>query len=400
MKKIMLLGGNYFQMTATKAAKRLGHHVISVDYLPENPAHKYADEYYNISTIDKEAVLKLAQKLQINGIVSYGSDVSAATAAYVAEKMNLPTNPYDTVFTMTRKDLFRKALKKNGIRVPQIADIQTYAEAKDFFVSIGKPVMIKPLTGSGTKGVSKVSSEAELEQAFAEAKKYSVDGNLMMEEFVQRKGYQVAGDAFVVNGKITVFAIANEHFDKLCNPLVPIGESFPACLNETVKDKARNEIEKALQALGIKQGAINLDFMIDENNEVFIIELGPRNGGNLITDAILLNNGVDLGEATIKAALGEDMSYLKERPMEKFVSSYIPHAIEDGIYEEILISDKIRDKIRLQEIFIKPGDPVHSFQNSNFGIGAMLIEFDSKEEMLYALDNMEEFIKVKVKSGI
>ena len=92
-KKIMLLGGNYFQMTATKAAKELGHYVISVDYLPDNPAHKYADEYHNVSTTDKEAVLALARELNIDGIVSYASDVSAPTAAYVAEKMGLPTNP-------------------------------------------------------------------------------------------------------------------------------------------------------------------------------------------------------------------------------------------------------------------------------------------------------------------
>ncbi len=85
-KKIMLLGGNYFQMTATKAAKNLGCHVISVDYLPNNPAHKFADEYYNISTIDKNAVLTLAKKLKIDGIWSYASDVSAPTVAYVAEK--------------------------------------------------------------------------------------------------------------------------------------------------------------------------------------------------------------------------------------------------------------------------------------------------------------------------
>ena len=92
-KKIMMLGGNYFQMTAVLAAKRLGYHVIDVDYLPGNPAHRYADEYYNISTIDKEKVLQKARELQIDGIVSYASDVSAPTAAYVAEAMGLPTNP-------------------------------------------------------------------------------------------------------------------------------------------------------------------------------------------------------------------------------------------------------------------------------------------------------------------
>ena len=61
MKRIMMLGGSYFQMSATKRAKELGYYVISCDYLPDNPGHKYADEYYNVSTIDKDAVLELAR---------------------------------------------------------------------------------------------------------------------------------------------------------------------------------------------------------------------------------------------------------------------------------------------------------------------------------------------------
>lgn len=81
MKKIMMLGGNYFQATAIKAAKELGHYVIRVDYLPDNPGHKFSDEYHNISTVDQEEILKLARELKIDGIVSYASDVSPSTPA-------------------------------------------------------------------------------------------------------------------------------------------------------------------------------------------------------------------------------------------------------------------------------------------------------------------------------
>lgn len=115
----MLLGGNYYQMTATKAAKDLGCHVISVDYLPDNPAHKFADEYYNVSTTDRKAVLELAKKLKIDGIWSYASDVSAPTVAYVAEKLGLPTYPLKVVEILTNKDLMRDFLRKNNFNVPQ-----------------------------------------------------------------------------------------------------------------------------------------------------------------------------------------------------------------------------------------------------------------------------------------
>ena len=92
-----MLGASHFQIPAIKYAKEAGYKVITADYLPNNPGHKYSDKYYNVSTIDKESVLKLACELNIDGILSYASDPGAPTAAYVAEKLNLPGNPYKSV---------------------------------------------------------------------------------------------------------------------------------------------------------------------------------------------------------------------------------------------------------------------------------------------------------------
>lgn len=107
-----MLGGSHFQVAAIKYAKEAGYYVITVDYLPGNPGHIYAHEYYNISTTDKEAVLKLAKKLKIDGIVSYASDPGATTAAFVSDKLSLPGNPYESVKILQQKDLFRKFQKK------------------------------------------------------------------------------------------------------------------------------------------------------------------------------------------------------------------------------------------------------------------------------------------------
>lgn len=393
-KKLMCLGGNYFQMTAVKAAKQLGCHVIDVDYLPGNPAHKFADEYYNFSTLDKEAVLSLAKKKEIDGIISYASDVSAPTAAYVAEQMGLPTNPLKSVEIMTRKDLFHPFLKQQGFTIPSVKEINQIEDIISFYDQTSGPVMLKPCSSSGSKGVSKIEDKNQIKQAYEEACKYSQNGIIVAEEFLQRDYYQIAGDAFVVNGEIAYFGLANEHFDRLCNPLVPIGESFPADIDQNKREKARKEVQRALKLLDIKNGAINLDFMFDKAGNVFIIELGPRNGGNLITDAILLAGGVDLAEYTVKAALGEDLSSLREEPMHRFVASYIFHALENGIYEDIHISKKLRENLRRFDMFVKQGEPIYRFDNGGFGIGAALIEFKDKEEMLYMMDHMEEYYQI------
>lgn len=395
MKTLMSLGGNYFQMTVVKAAKRLGGiHVIDVDYLENNPAHKYADEYCNISTLDREAVLELAREKKIDGIVSYASDVSASTAAYVAEKLSLPGNPWDTVDIMSHKDRFRPFLKEKGFRVPEFQMVETEEEAARFFERIQGEILLKPVHASGSKGVSKISRSDQIAEAFQDAKKYSQGLHLIAEQFIQRKNYQIAGDAFVSDGKIVFWGLANEHFNNNCNPLVPIGESFPANLSEEMRDKAREEVQRALHELGYKNGAVNLDFMFDENGEVWIIELGPRNGGNLITDAIKEACGTDLAEYTVKAALGEDISDLCDKKMERFIASYIWHAKKDGVYSDIRYSEEFARHILRSDMFVKPGDRIYRFENGSFGLGAALLQFDSMEQMLSMMDSMDEYYSI------
>ena len=396
MKKIMLLGGNYFQMTATKAAKDLGCHVISVDYLPNNPAHKFADEYHNVSTIDREKILELAKKLKIDGIWSYASDVSAPTAAYVAEQMGLPTNPLKSVEILTHKNLMRDFLKENNFNVPAAESFTEYESALEFFKKLNCPAMVKPVDSSGSKGVSKISAEKDFPAAYNSAMQYSISKRIIVEEFIQRKGYQIAGDAFLVNGKLQFAGLMNGHFDKLCNPLVPIGGSYPSTLDLNLREKGIAEIQRLMTLLDMKIGAINLDFMFAENNECYILEIEPRNGGNLITDAIKEACGVDLAKYTIMAALGMNFSDLTQQPAKKFVSSYVIHSLKEEIFKFLQISDEIKNDIIRQDLFVKPGEKVYRFENGRLGIGAMLIKHNSIEEMNYRMDNMKKFLMCNV----
>lgn len=396
-KKIMLLGGNYFQMTATKAAKELGCHVVSVDYLPNNPAHKYADEYHNVSTTDREAVLELAKELQIDGIVSYASDVSAPTAAYVAEKMGLPGNPLQAVEILTHKDRMREFMEEHGFRTPKGKAFACYEDAWDFMQGIKKPVMVKPVDASGSKGVSKIYRAAELEDAWRQAWEYTRCGRVVVEEYIERKGYQIAGDAFLINGKVAFAGLMNEHFDCLCNPLVPIGESYPSNLPEEFQEKALAEIQRLLSLLGMKNGAVNLDFIVDREGDVYILEIGPRNGGNLITDALKAAREIDLAKLTILSAIGEECMIPSKPLKEKFVSSYILHSLENGCFDRVDICDAIREDLLLLDIWAKNGEPVNRFEHGGFGLGAALIQHPDMETMCERMDHMEKYIKVITK---
>jgi biotin carboxylase len=314
MKNILFLGGAAMQMPPIQYAREQGHYVITCDYLPENPGHKLADEYHNVSTTDMDAVLEVARNAEIDGIVAYASDPAAPTAAYVGNALGLVSNPYEAVLTLARKDLFRGFLRDHGFRVPRSESFDSVYDAKDWAKTLRLPIFVKPVDSSGSKGVTQVQDLDDFETAFSHALSYSRAKKVVVEERICRKGYQVAGDGFVVDGQLVFRCFANEHFDKLCNGLVPIGESFPAIHDRRLLDAAHCETQRLLTLLGMKTGALNFDFVFTEAGEFSFLELGPRNGGNLIPEVINYITGVDLVKYTFDAALGLDCSRLKMEP--------------------------------------------------------------------------------------
>ena len=104
--------------------------------------------------------------------------------------------------------------------------------ALKWFDELQKPIIVKPVDSSGSKGVTKVYEKSQMSDAFEHALSFSREKKVVVEEFFVRDGYQVAGDGFIIDGKLAFRCWANEHFDKLCDNFVPIGESFPSIMTE------------------------------------------------------------------------------------------------------------------------------------------------------------------------
>ena len=397
-KKVLLLGGSHFQVPSVKTAKEMGYHVITCDYLPNNPGHKFADEYYNVSTTDKEAVLKLATDLKIDGIVCYASDPAAPTAAYVAQKLGLAGQPYESVEILSNKDLFRKFLTENGFNVPRARGFISIEDAKKDWDNFKKPVMVKPVDSSGSKGVSKIETIDELDKAIEYALSFSRNKRFIIEEYVEKFGYQIAGDGFSVDGTLVFRCFANEHFNLAAgNPFVPIGESWPYNMPQRVHDKLHNEIQRAFDLLGMKTGAYNFDARIDEDENVYLMEIGPRNGGNLIAQVTNYATGVDMVKYTIKAAMGEDCSDLKMVEPSGFWSCFMVHSKKAGILTGVEFSEDFKKNNLVEfEMMYQNGDKIDAFNGSNGTLGTMILKYASMEEMLEKMDNMDNYVKVIV----
>lgn len=394
MKKIMMLGANFFQMTAIKRAKELGYYVITADYLPKNPGHQYADESYNVSTLDKEAILELASSLKIDGILSYASDVSAPTAAYVAEKLGLPTNPYRSVLVLTRKHLFRQFMNEEKLQVPQGQVFHDKEQARIYFHTMNLPVMIKPVDASGSKGVIKVQNREDFESAYEEAMSYSFEKSVIIETFIEKKGYQIDGDGFIKDGKIVFFGVMDQHNNTGRNPHAPIGLSYPSIQKASYQKKACEMIQTIFDRLDMRFGAFNFEYIVDKDENVHILEIGPRNGGNFIPDTLQYALGVDLVEASIRACVGDEYGEALVAEKQLAASSYVIHSLKTGTFKRLSIHSQVKENIVKKELFITEGDPVKAFRNGGDSIGAMVLAFENADRMNHMMDRMWEYVEV------
>jgi len=398
-KRILMLGGSMQQIPCIVRAKEMGHYVITCDYLPDNPGHKFADEYFNVSTTDKEKVLELAEKLKIDGIVAYASDPAAPTAAYVSDKLEIPGNPYESVKILTNKHLFREFLRSHNFNCPMSVFGSSYEEIANGVSKLKFPIMVKPVDSSGSKGVVKIYSVDELKAAFDEAISYSRSKIVIAEEFIVKKGYQVSGDGFSINGKFVFSSYGNELYSgNGTREYVALGEFWPSLLTDEQKLKVDNEIQRLISELEMKSCAYNIEVILDKDDNVYIIELGPRNGGSYIPQLIKYATNVDLIDYTIKAAVGEDCGDLKMTPTTGFWSNYMILSKKDGIFDRIEFNEKFKNN-NLLECYCTAniGDEVHKYQNTTHSLGTILFNADSLDEMVNLIENIDNCYRVVLK---
>lgn len=394
MRKILLLGGSAQQVVAIETARRLGYFTVLCDFLPDNPGQYKADKFYLVSTTDKEAVLKIALDEEVDGVLAYASDPAAPTAAYVSEKLGLPGSPYESVEILCNKDRFRKYLKDNGFCTPEAKGYDDIEKARiDLEKGMFKfPVIVKPVDSSGSKGVSRIDSADEAEGKLVYAMSFSRGKRIVVEEFVEKFGYQIAGDGLSINGKLVFRYFANDHFNSKCvNPFVPISASFPYNMPAKVQDKIHAEIQRLLTALNMKTTTYNFDMRIDKDYNVYLMEVAPRDGGNYIPDVIKCATGVDLVECAVKAAMGEEIQIGEVEP-NGYYAYYAVHSLNDGVLKEVKI--KAEDHIIENHILVKPGDEIKSFTGANTTLGCLVMKFDSMEQMLDMMDHSEKWIEV------
>lgn len=399
-KKLMLLGGIRYLLPVIKAAHEQGYFVITADYIPDNIAHKYSDEYVNVSIIDKEAVLKVAQEKQIDGIMSFGVDPGVVSASYVQNKMGLPSfGPFESVEILQNKDMFRAFLANNGFNVPQAKGFDSIEAAMNEMYWYPWPVIVKPTDAAGSKGVTRVDRPEDLKPALEYAMEHSISGHIIVEEFIEKDGCSSDTDSMSVDGKLVFTSFCAQRFDvNATNPYTPAAYSWPSTFTTEQEDYLKSEIQRLITLLGLKTVVYNIETRIGTNGKPYIMELTPRGGGNRLCEMLRYATGIDMITAITRAIVGDPiLEPIEQKPYNGHWAEIILHSDKSGVFDHLEISKDLPAEIIEEDLWVKQGEKVESFEGANNAIGTLVLKFKTAEELEKAITHQHEWLKVVVK---
>ena len=397
-KKLLLLGGLRYLLPVIESAHRLGYYVITCDYIPDNIAHKYSDEYHNVSIIDKEAVLALARELQIDGIMSFAVDPGVVTAAYVQEQMGLPGNPYESVCILQNKDRFRNFLTQHGFTVPKAKGFSSVEEALAERYWYSWPVIVKPTDAAGSKGVTRVDRPEDLGPALESAFEHSISKRVIVEEFIEKSGCSSDTDSFSVDGELKFVSFSAQRFDEgAANPYTPSAYSWPSTMTKGQEAELASEIQRLLSLLGMRTSIYNIETRIGRDGRAYIMEVSPRGGGNRLAEMLRFATGVDLITNAVRAAVGDEVRGVEQKPYNGYWAEVILHADREGHFIRLDIDEEFSISHVVQtDLCVKEGDKVSSFKGANDAIGTLVLRFDSEKELIAGMKNLDALITVVV----
>lgn len=300
-KKIAVLGANDPLLPFYKQAKKLGYEIIGIATEEGAVCKEYCDRFYPISFKDKEKVLEICKKEKIDGITSFSLESALPVVAHVVKEMGLVGNSEESLELTSSKFSQRRALETNKIPVPKYYLITSTDDLNK--IECNLPIIVKPVDSGGSQGISKVNSLDDLMEAYYYAKEHSRTGNVIVEEYIGGREFSV--EYISHKGKHYFLQIT----DKVTSGeprFVEMQHHQPANIPVDVKIRIQNMVENALNALKIENSPSHTEIKLNEKGDLFIIETGPRMGGDYISsDLVRLSTGYDFVEGCIKLALGD-----------------------------------------------------------------------------------------------
>lgn len=393
MKKVLIIGAGFLQDFVICKAKTMGYEVYAVDADPNAIGLQHADHYSIINIVDEKRCLEYAKENRVNGVLTAATDYGVLTAAYIAKEMGLPGLKYEVAQLIKNKYKVRKCLYDHHVDdTKQAYEIHKDSDIEKLAQEVTYPVMVKPCDGSGSRGASRVDNAQDLKRACECAMAGSITHRAEIETFIIGKEY--GAESLVVNGEIHVLGIMQKW---MTQPpyYAELGHSIPNDLSPETENKVRVCVTNAIKALGVNCGSVNMDMLITEDGEVYIIDIGARMGGNMIGPCVIpYGTGVDYMGAMIQNAVGDPIDFTVEE--HKAVATKLL-AFDAGVIKWLPDIKELEKQFDV-EIYhhMEVGMQVNAYHTNLDGCGYIVATAETKEKATRKAEKVLEYLKKNI----
>ena len=402
MKKILILGANNSQVQLIRAAKEEGYYVVVCDYSADNPGIPLVDKHYQVSYLDREAVLSIAKEEKVDGVIG-NTDPAMPVVAYIAEQLGLVGNKPESINKFLSKSAFRKLQEEAGLFCPKHIEADNFDIVENDIKGFEYPLIVKPSICCGSKGTTKIFGDqaGKFREAFEICKELSDDGKVTIEEFVEMTSLDVIeGDIFVLGDEILWNGLFTTRRSAMA-PMIPMTYIFPAILTPDELSIVKKSITLLFKEAGIRHGEYNIEMYFTTNGELFIIENNPRQCGNRIPQLIKQHTGIDYNKLLVTTTVGDNDYFDRIRnikPKTSYLSQLVVFSNYNGVLENVVIDPIIQQYVTDIAYTKKIGSKVNQRNNASDSIAYVIMEFPDRDTQLaFCGEQIEEFIYPVIK---
>lgn len=391
MSRILVIGGGLWQCPIVKKAKELGHYVICTNLYENSPAFEFADECRVADILDKKTNLSIAKEFEVDAVLTDQTDLAVPTVAFVAEQLGLKTIGAKVAKRFTNKFEMREFSSMIGIKMPDYKLCYTAEDAVKFLKN--NPIsIIKPVDSQSSRGIFKVSCEADIFKYFEECISYSNSQKAFLIETY------IDGPEFTIDGiktpleYITTAISYKEHYKN--NPNVAKRLLFSNFNDDYDYDELREVNSQLVNLMELPFGLTHSEFKY-KDGEFYLIETAARGGGTKISSDITnLMSGIDSNKILLNILNDEpyslnkgkvynysELGFLEFKPGKVVeISGLEDAAKQEGVYD-----------LRLE---LNVGDELQPVADDRSRSGYYIIYTDSLDELEQKRNNIQNTVKV------
>ena len=350
------------------------------------------DKVYYENTVDEDKVLEIAKKERIKGIVTAGTDVCMKTVGRVCDAMGLNGLSYEASKVAVDKMLMKSRYEEFGVRTARFREV--FFSDKDIPKTVQElefPLIFKSVDSSGSRGIIRVNSIDEFDDAIAYVQENTHKDYFLVEEFIE--GEEFGAQAFAYDGNVS-FILPHGDYVYQGDTGVPVGHYAPYQLSEEVIEDAKIQLRRAVKAMGLDNCAINADFIL-KNDKTYVLEIGGRCGATCLAELVSIYYGFDYYEKIIRTALDEDPDFSFKKPRTPN-ASHLLMSDRDGVIQSIENHNAPNENICEVKFDYQPGDEVHKFHVGPDRIGHIITKGETIQDAQKLLFQAMENIKITV----